>query len=61
MSKLVIRKRIVGYTYPKNGNFHNPTPRIRYEVWMVYNDKSEHLVDAAYKKSDLKKDWPLAK
>jgi hypothetical protein len=28
-----IRRVIVGYAYPKNGNVHKPTPRVRYDIY----------------------------
>lgn len=28
----LIEKRVTGYAYPRNGNAHNPTPRIRWDV-----------------------------
>ena len=28
-----IRKVVVGHTYPKNGNVHNPTPKVQYHVY----------------------------
>ncbi len=26
------RKRVIGYAYPKNGNHHNPSPSVVWEV-----------------------------
>lgn len=36
----VIEQRVTGYAYPRNGNAHNPTPRI---VWCV-RDQDGRLV-----------------
>jgi len=30
--KCEITRVVAGYAYPKNGNFHNPTPRYRWDV-----------------------------
>lgn len=27
-----ITRRVYGYCYPKNGNLHNPTPKVKWDV-----------------------------
>jgi hypothetical protein len=44
-----IRKVITGYAYPKNGNLHNPTPRVAY---FVYQD--DRLIGIDYRLRDAK-------
>jgi hypothetical protein len=29
-----IVKRVYGYAYPRNGNFHNPTPRVAWDLFV---------------------------
>lgn len=50
-----IRKRITGYAYPRNGNTHNPTPRV---LWEVY--EGGRLIDSSYKLRQLRADYPQA-
>ena len=33
MSKCEITKKITGYAYARNGNVHNPTPKVRWDVF----------------------------
>lgn len=31
-SRLTLRRRLIGYAYPRNGNVHNPTPEYQWEL-----------------------------
>lgn len=44
-----LEKSITGYAYPRNGNAHNPTPRV---IWQLRNATGE-VLDCAYKQADL--------
>jgi hypothetical protein len=44
-----IKKVIVGYAYPKNGNAHNPTPKVHYHVY-----RDGQLVIREFKLRDAK-------
>lgn len=46
---LSVSKRITGYAYARNGNTHNPTPRVRWEL----RNKEGQLLDTASTLSDL--------
>lgn len=43
-----IRRVLVGYAYPQNGNIHNPTPQYRWHLLL-----DEHLVDHSDRRTDL--------
>jgi hypothetical protein len=51
----IIRKRITGYAYPRNGNFHNPTPRVCWEVYC-----GTRLIDSARLLRILRAEYPKA-
>jgi hypothetical protein len=43
-----IRRTLVGYSYPANGNVHNPTPRFR---WLLLVDGK--IADSSSRKGSL--------
>lgn len=45
-----IEKVIAGYAYAKNGNLHNPTPRVRYDIY-----RDGKLIGSDSKLSEAKK------
>lgn len=42
-----VQKMVIGHAYPKNGNFHNPTPRV---VWICYDPNGKNIGSACSKK-----------
>jgi hypothetical protein len=34
MNKITFEKKIIGYAYPRNGNTHNPTPRVSWSAFV---------------------------
>ena len=44
-----IKKVITGYAYPKNGNLHNPTPKVAYFVY-----QGDKLISIDYRLRDAK-------
>lgn len=56
MNERIIKKVIVGYAYPRNGNCHNPTPHIRW--YLIENGQ---IIDSRSKLNDLKEDYPGVK
>lgn len=47
--RLTVRRHLVSYAYPANGNVHNPTPE--YDWHLVVD--GVHLVDTAHRKRDM--------
>jgi hypothetical protein len=56
-AKYEIRKEVTSYAYPRNGNVHNPTPRVR---WYVCRIADGVIVDSAARCKPLKVAWPEA-
>lgn len=54
---LTIHKFIYGYAYPRNGNVHNPTPKVS---WIV-RDSEGRIIDQDRRLRVLKQDYPGAK
>lgn len=54
--QIIIRKCITGYAYARNGNAHNPTPRVR---WYAY--RGAQCIDRAATLRALKAEYPGAK
>lgn len=50
-----IEKIIVGYAYARNGNAHNPTPKIE---WVVKNSSGK-IVDRGPRKRELCNDYRI--
>lgn len=46
---LTVEKSISGYAYARNGNSHNPSPRV---LWLLKNREGK-LLDQAYRLTDL--------
>ena len=52
----MIRKRIVGFAYARNGNTGNPTPRVSWEAY-----RNGRLIDSARLLRILRAEYPNAK
>lgn len=46
--RLTIRRHLEGYSYPQNGNVHNPTPRY---MWLLLVDG--YLVDSGQRRREM--------
>lgn len=50
--RLTLRRRLVGYAYPRNGNVHNPTPRYMWDLLcdhrvMMFGTRASKMQEAA--------------
>lgn len=55
--RLTIWRTLVGYSYPANGNVHNPTPRFHYSLQVdgvtVDRDSRERVLRTAAKENGV--------
>lgn len=49
--RLTLKRILLGYAYPANGNLHNPTPQYR---WVLYADGSKAVDFAGTKRTLVK-------
>jgi hypothetical protein len=46
-ARVTVRRAVSGHAYPRNGNVHAATPRLRWEVYVA-----DRLVDTCAKRSE---------